>query len=101
MAEFQHPGRHQFGVGAVVADTDDLLVDGHPVLQQRILVAVETVLRDLQLHRCPKEGDALTARLYQMAHGVIGPHIVVDYHTAGIHARTYSIVEDERDARID
>ena len=35
-----------------------------------------------------------------MSHSIIGPHIVVDHHTAGIHTRTDTVIENNRDTRV-
>ena len=92
--------RHRLGIGPVVTDTDDLLIDGHAVLQQGILIAVVPVLGDLQVHRTAIEGDAFAPRLDQMGHGVIGSHIVIDHHPTGIHTRTDTVVEHQRNTGI-
>ena len=35
-----------------------------------------------------------------MGHGIIGSHIVVNHHTAGIHPRTDTVIEHDGDAGI-
>ena len=70
------------------------------MFQQCILIAIKAVLRYLQRHRRPEEGNAVAPRFYQVRHAGIGPHIVVDYHAARVHARTYSIIEHQWHAGI-
>ena len=46
------------------------------------------------------EGNPFTASLYQVSHGLVCTHIIVDHYAAGIYARTYSIIEHDRNASI-
>ena len=92
--------RDQLGILTVVADTRQVLIELQATLQQGILIAIEAVLRDLQLHRRPVEGNAPTPRLYQIGHGIEGSHIVVDHHPTGIHTSTDTVVEHHRNARV-
>ena len=91
----QHVWRDSLCVGTVVTDVCQLRVILQPVFAEGILIAVETVLRNLQIHLRAIKGNTRTTGLYQIADRVEGSHIVVDNHTTGIHARTYSIIEHE------
>ena len=83
-------------IGTVITNAGDAFIIGQTMFQQGVLITVEAVLRDLH-RRCRSiETDALAARLYQVRHGIVSSHIVVDNHTTGIHARTYSIIEHQR-----
>ena len=97
----QHLGGDGLRIGTVVADAAQALVERQVVLQQRILIAVETVLRDFQLHGRAVEGDALAAGLDEVAHSIEGTHIVVDHHAAGIDARADTVVEHQGHATVD
>ena len=101
MLQSQDLWRQSLGIGTIVADTDDLVVDAQTVFQQRVLIAVETVFRDLELHGRAIESNTLAARFDQITDGIIGPHVVVDHHTAGVHTRTDTVVEHQGDASID
>ena len=92
--------RYQFGVLTVVADAYQALVVCQATLQQGILVAVETVLRDFELHGRAIERDTAASGVHEVGHGIESPHIVVDNHAAGVHARTDTVVEHDRDARV-
>ena len=88
------------GIGTVVTDTDNLLIHFQTMFQQRILITIKTVFRYLELHRTTIVGDTLTARLYQMGHGIIGSHVIIDHHTTGVDTRTDTVVEHDGDAGI-
>ena len=100
MVECQDFWRQCLSILTIVTHPDDRLVDSQPMFQQSILIAVETILGNLQLQRSPIEGDALASRLNQMSHGVIGPHIVIDHHATCIYSRTDTVVEHQGDTRI-
>ena len=70
------------------------------MFQEGILVAIETVLRNLQSRSRAIEGNALATRLNEMSHRIEGAHIVVHHYPTRIHARTYSIIEDQGDTRL-
>ena len=101
VVEDQDLGGDYLCIGSVITDTGDGLVERQTVFEQRILIAVKTVLGNLQLHGRSVEGDALATRLNQMGHGIVGTHIVVDHHSAGIHTSTDAVVEHQGDACID
>ena len=101
MLQSQDLRRQCLGIGTIVADTDNLVIHLQTVFQQGVLIAVETVFRDLELHGRAIESDALTTRFDQITDSVIGPHVVVDHYTAGVHTCTDAIVEHQRDASID
>ena len=68
--------------------------------QQGILVSVETVLRDLQVHRRSIEGNARATRLDEIRNSIKGATIVVDHYPTRIHPRTYSIIKHQRQSGI-
>ena len=70
------------------------------MFQQGIFITIETVLRNLKLHGTTIKCYPLASCLYQMGHGIIGTHIVIDHHTTGIHARTDSVIEHDGDTCI-
>ena len=83
------------GIVTVVAHDNHILIDRHPMFQQGILITVVTVLGDLKLHRTAIEGDTLATRLDEIGYGIIGTHIVIYHHTAGIHTCTDAVVEHQ------
>ena len=85
-------------LGTVVTDSHPVGVLLQSVLHQCIMITVITVLGDFQIHRRTVEGYLLAARIHQMGNGGKGTHIVIYYHSGAVHARTDSIVEDERHA---
>ena len=87
-------------IRTIVADAGNALVKLQTMFQEGILIAIETVLRNLQSGRRTIEGNALTTRLNEMGHRIEGSHIVVHHYPTGIHARTYSIIEDQGDTRL-
>ena len=70
------------------------------MFQQGIFITIETVLRNLKLHGTTIKCYPLASCLYQMGHGIIGTHIVINHHTTGIHARTDSVIEHDGDTCI-
>ena len=94
-------GCDMLGIVTVVAHDNHILIDRHPMFQQGILITVVTVLGDLKLHRTAIEGDTLATRLDEIGYGIIGTHIVIDHHTAGIHTCTDAIIEYQRDTCVD
>ena len=66
------------------------------MLYQRIMITVISVLGDFQIHRRAVEGYLLAARINHVGNGSKGTHIVIYHHSRAVHARTYSIIEDER-----
>ena len=89
------------GIGTVVANTNDVIINGDTIFQQGILITIEAVLGYLQLQRSAIEGNPFTACLDEMGHSLEGSHIVVDHHTAGIDPRTDSIIEHDGNTGID
>ena len=97
----QDGGCHIFSIGTIVADADNRLVNWQSVLQQGILIAIEAVLGDFELHGRTVEGDALATRINQVRHGIEGTHIIIDHHATGIHTSTDAVVEHQGDACVD
>ena len=87
-------------IRTIVADAGNALVKFQTMFQEGILVAIETVLRNLQSRSRTIEGYALATRLNEMGHCIEGAHIVVHHYPTRIHARTYSIIEDQGDTRL-
>lgn len=61
------------------------------------MITVITVLGDFHIHRRTVEGYLLAARIHQMGNGGKGPYSHL-LPPGAVHARTDSIVEDERHA---
>ena len=97
----EHVGRDELSVLTVVAIAREVNVEGQAMLQQCILVAVETVLRYFQIHLRTVVDDAAAARLYEVGDGIVGTHIVVDDDAAGVDARADAVVEHQRHAGVD
>ena len=93
--------RHILSISAIVADADNRLVNWQSVLQQGILIAIEAVLGDFELHGGAVEGDALATRRNQVRHGIEGTYIIIDHHATGIHTSTDAVVEHQGDACVD
>ena len=92
--------RYQFGVLTVVADAYQALVVCQATLQQGILVTIETVLRNFELHGRAIERDTAAAGIHEVGHGIERTHIVVDHHAARVYARTYPVIEHDGDSGI-
>ena len=92
----KYPWGNDFCIGTIVANDGQLWIVGKSMFQKRILIAVETVLGDFQIGCRTIIGNAGTSRFYQMTNGIKSTHIVINHHTTGIHARTYSIIEHQR-----
>jgi len=71
------------------------------VFQEGILIAVKTVLGNLQGHGGAIEGNSVTAGLYQMGHRIIGTHIIIYHHAAGIDSRADAVIEHQGDSSVD
>ena len=97
----EHIRCDELGILTVVTIACELLVEGQAMFQQGILIAVETVFRDFQVHLRAIVGNASAARLDEIADGVEGSHIVVDDDAAGIDACANAVVEHERHTSID
>lgn len=82
----------------VVTLPDNLRINGQFVFQQGILVSVETVLGDLQVHGRTEEADAAASRLDQVLGGSKGSGIVIHHHSAGAYLRADAVEEYEGDA---
>ena len=94
----EHFRRYALGVFAVVALHADASVGVKPVLAQGVVPSVVAVLGYLHLHGGAVECYPPTAGLYQVFHCAVGSHVVVDGHSAGVHARADAVVEHERHA---
>ena len=88
--------RYCFGIGTVIADLHPVRVLRQTMLYQGIVITVISVLGDFQIHRRTIETYFLAARIYHVGNGGKGTHIVIYHHSRAVHARTYSIIEDER-----
>ena len=88
--------RYCLGIGTVIADLHPVRVLRQTMLYQRIMITVISVLGDFQIHRRAVEGNLLAARINHVGNGSKGTHIVIYHHSRAVHARTYSIIEDER-----
>ena len=96
----EHIGCDELRVLTVVTMARHSVVEGQAVIQQRILIAIETVLADFQVHLRTVVGNVATTCLDEMCHSVVGTHIVIDDDATGIHTRADAVVENQRHTSI-
>ena len=94
-------GGNQLGVGTVVAYADDGFIYLHTVFQQGVFIAVVTVLGNLQLHGTAVVSYTLAAYLDEVAHRIVGTHVVIYHHATGVDTRANTVVEHDGDVRVD
>ena len=94
----QYLRSERLSLGTVVANLHPVGILLQPMLHQSIVITIVSILRNLHVHRRTVETNLLATSVDEMGHGSKGTHIVVHHHTGAVHARTDSIIEDERHA---